>query len=93
VLERPKQGFSSALPYMLADEYKQLFSVFLKKSELAKADLLQQNAINQLLGNHLGGKKDNGNRLWLLLNSEVWYRMFIQGVSKDDLALQIAQGN
>ncbi len=85
VLERPKQGFSSALPYMLADEYKKLFSVFLKDSRLAADDYLQQTAINRLLAEHLNGKKDNGNRLWLLLNSEVWYRMFIKGQSREQL--------
>lgn len=85
VLERPKQGFSSALPYMLADEYKLLFNVFLQDSHLARDRLLQQKAITNLLNEHLGGRKDNGNRLWLLLNSEVWYRMMIQGQSKDDI--------
>ncbi len=85
VLERPKQGFSSALPYMLADEYRQLFKCFLEHSELANDELLQQTAIDRLLAEHLSGKKDNGNRLWLLLNSEVWYRMYIKGQTKDAL--------
>jgi asparagine synthase (glutamine-hydrolysing) len=92
VLDRPKQGFSSALPYMLADEYKRLFSVFLKESQLARDDYLQQAAINTLLEEHLSGRKDNGNRLWLLLNSEVWYRMHIRQQSKESLynVIQIA---
>jgi hypothetical protein len=29
------------------------------------------------------------NRLWLLINSEAWYRMFIDGNSRQDLAAQI----
>lgn len=85
VLERPKQGFSSALPYMLADEYKKLFDVFLKNSELAGNDILRQSTIDSLLSDHLANKKDNGNRLWLLLNSEVWYRMYINGQSNEDI--------
>lgn len=85
VLERPKQGFSSALPYMLADEYKKLFQVFLRDSLLAKDDYLQQPAINELLAQHISAKKDNGNRLWLLLNSEVWYRMYIKQQAKSEL--------
>lgn len=92
VLERPKQGFSSALPYMLADEYRTLFNVFLSESLLAVDDYLQQDAINELVGEHLSGKKDNGNRLWLLLNSEVWYRMHIKGQSKESLYEDIRAG-
>lgn len=92
VLKRPKQGFSSALPYLLADEYRTLFKVFLQKSQLAADDYFQQATINELLAAHLSGKKDNGNRLWLLLNSEVWYRMYIKGQSKESMYEAIQAG-
>ncbi len=91
VLERPKQGFSSALPYMLADEYKKLFAIFLKNSQLAQDDYFQQITIDKLLDEHMKGKKDNGNRLWLLLNSEVWYRMMIKKASVADIELTIKE--
>lgn len=91
VLNRPKQGFSSALPYMLRDEYRLLFSLFLRDSELARDGYLQQPAIDNLLGEHETGRVDNGNRLWLLLNSETWYRMFIKGNTTDDLYARIAE--
>ena len=88
VLNRPKQGFSSALPYMLKAEYEQLYDTMLTKSELAKDQLLCQKAINRLVQEHRSGKIDHGNRLWLLINSEVWYRMFIGGQSVSDLQVQ-----
>jgi asparagine synthase (glutamine-hydrolysing) len=89
VLERPKQGFSSALPYMLRNEYQLLFGLYLRDSQLARADILQQETIDRLLAEHQAGKADHGNRLWLLLNSEVWYRMFIAGDSIAKLEAQI----
>lgn len=85
VLNRPKQGFSSALPYMLKDEYKSLYNKLLVDSQLAKEGILNQNRINLLLTEHNSGKVDHGNRLWLLVNSEAWYRMFIVGMGKDEL--------
>jgi asparagine synthase (glutamine-hydrolysing) len=90
VIDRPKQGFSSALPYMLRDEYRLLFNLFLRDSALARDGYLQQPAIDRLLGEHEAGRVDHGNRLWLLLNSETWYRMFIKGSTTDDLYTQIA---
>jgi asparagine synthase (glutamine-hydrolysing) len=90
VLDRPKQGFSSALPYMLADEYKILFSAFLENAQLASDGYLKQPAIHELLSQHMSGKKDNGNRLWLLVNSEAWYRMHIKGQSREDLHAAIS---
>lgn len=91
VINRPKQGFSSALPYMLRDEYRLLFNLFLRDSELARDGYLQQPAIDKLLGEHETGRVDNGNRLWLLLNSETWYRMFIKGSTTDELYAQISE--
>ena len=85
VLNRPKQGFSSALPYMLRDEYKLLYDTFLVDSQLCAAGILNAASINGLLAEHKTGKVDHGNRLWLLLNSELWFRMFIQGQSREVL--------
>ncbi len=85
VLERPKQGFSSALPYMLREEYRVLFQIFLRHSHLAREGIFSQPAIDQLLDEHSAARADHGNRLWLLLNSEVWYRMFIEGTSVESL--------
>ncbi|HTT03860.1 MAG TPA: asparagine synthase (glutamine-hydrolyzing) [Steroidobacteraceae bacterium] len=77
ILQRPKQGFSSALPYILRDEYRLLSERYLRNSELVRAGILQGEAIDRLLAEHLHGRADHGNRLWLLINSEMWYRMLI----------------
>jgi asparagine synthase (glutamine-hydrolysing) len=85
ILDRPKQGFSSALPYILQHEYRLLYDRFLPDSQLVKAGVLQRDAIDRLLQSHLSGRADHGNRLWLLINAELWYRMMIQGVSSESL--------
>jgi asparagine synthase (glutamine-hydrolysing) len=83
LLERKKQGFSSALPYLLADEFRHLFKVFLSDSHLVRDGYLRVEPIRQLLAEHLGRKVDHGNRLWLLCNSEIWYRMLIEGWTRE----------
>ena len=35
-------------------------------------------------------RADHGNRLWLLINAEIWYRMMILGQSREDLRLELA---
>ncbi|MEM8949694.1 MAG: asparagine synthase-related protein, partial [Pseudomonadota bacterium] len=89
VMERKKQGFSSALTYMLKDELTFLQSHFLKESSLARDRVLNQAAIDKMRAEHTAGAADHGHRLWLLLNSEVWYRMFIRNESADDLTAEI----
>jgi asparagine synthase (glutamine-hydrolysing) len=90
LLDRPKQGFSSALPYMLKDEVRFLFERFLRGAHLARDGVFRQPMIARLLDEHHAGRADHGNRLWLLLNSEVWYRMFIEGDSVEELSAQSA---
>jgi asparagine synthase (glutamine-hydrolysing) len=89
LLSRPKQGFQSALPYMLRDEYRLLFGLFLRNSRLASAGYFQQSFVAELLQQHLAGRVDHANRLWLLLNAEVWYRMHIAGESRQDIRDQL----
>ena len=89
VMERKKQGFSSALTYMLKDELSFLQDHFLKGSSLADDGLLQQPVIDKMRAEHQAGAADHGHRLWLLLNSEVWYRMFIKNESAADLTSEI----
>jgi asparagine synthase (glutamine-hydrolysing) len=79
ILNRPKQGFSSALPYILRDEYRALYERYLRDSALVRAGIFERKPLDALLAAHLAGHEDHGNRLWLLINTEVWYRMTILG--------------
>jgi asparagine synthase (glutamine-hydrolysing) len=83
LIKRKKQGFNSPLPYIMADEFKLLFRIFLNDSSLARDGFLNQSTIKNLLAEHISKKFDHGNRLWLLCNAEVWYRMYIEGQKKD----------
>ena len=85
LIGREKQGFSSSLPYMLSDEFRKLFSVFLRNSSLVAGGYLQYDLIQKLLNEHLNGQKDHANRLWLLCNAEVWFRMYIEKQSNSEI--------
>jgi asparagine synthase (glutamine-hydrolysing) len=90
ILSRPKQGFASALPYILNREYRVLYDRFLTRSALVQDGILRHEPIQELLDAHLGNRADHGNRLWLLINAELWYRLKIQGVSRDSLLSELA---
>jgi asparagine synthase (glutamine-hydrolysing) len=92
ILNRPKQGFSSALPYLLQREYAQLYSSCLRDSRLAHDRILDGATMTRLIDEHLAKRADHGNRLWLLINAEVWYRMAILGQSADDMRRELTAG-
>ncbi len=89
VLRRPKQGFSSALPYLMARQFRALFAHYLPQSHLVDAGYLRPEPIREMLETHLSGRTDHGNRLWLLLNAEIWHRMKIEGAGADELRQEI----
>jgi asparagine synthase (glutamine-hydrolysing) len=89
VLRRPKQGFSSGLPYLMGKQFRALFTKYLPHARLVEEGFLQGAPIAKLLSAHLEGRKDHGNRLWLLLNAELWYRVFIDQVALPDLEEEV----
>jgi len=91
VLDRPKQGFASALPYLMNRQFRLLFQHFLPRSALVEAGFLEPAAMNRMVGEHVAGRRDHGSRLWLLLSAELWYRMKIGGQKRVELEDEIAR--
>jgi asparagine synthase (glutamine-hydrolysing) len=91
ILTRPKQGFASALPYILQREYRLLYERFLTDSVLVSEGILRRKPVEKLLDVHLAGRADHGNRLWLLISAELWYRLRIQGATVDSLREQLIE--
>jgi asparagine synthase (glutamine-hydrolysing) len=91
VLERKKQGFASPLMYIMENEVRSLAPTLLLKSELVRDGYLEGATVRRLVEEHLAHRRDHGNRIWLLLSAEVWYRRYIGGRSTGDLEAEIAE--
>jgi asparagine synthase (glutamine-hydrolysing) len=90
VLRRRKQGFASPLMYILEGEVRALAPRLLLNSELVRAGYLRAERMKQLVDEHLARQYDHGNRIWLLLSAEVWYRRYISRRSEADLESEIS---
>jgi asparagine synthase (glutamine-hydrolysing) len=90
VLARKKQGFASPLMYILENEVRALAPRLLVDSELVRAGYLRGERVKQLVDQHLSRQYDHGNRIWLLLSAEVWYRRYIVRRSVGDLEVELA---
>ncbi len=89
LLTKPKQGFASALPYLLKDEYAKIFAHVLKNSQLIDTGILNEASIQSLLQSHISGRADNGNRLWLLVNLEAWHRIHVDQQGMQDFQSEL----
>jgi asparagine synthase (glutamine-hydrolysing) len=91
VLRRRKQGFASPLMYILESEVRSLAPRLLLQSELVRAGYLRAERVKQLVDEHLSRRYDHGNRIWLLLSAEVWYRRYISRRSQADLESELQE--
>jgi len=89
LLGSPKLGFQSGLPYLMAEQFRTLFAHYLRDAHMVGAGLLRPGPIRELLKEHLAQRTDHGNRLWLLLNAELWHRIRIEEHPVDDLEDEI----
>jgi asparagine synthase (glutamine-hydrolysing) len=91
VLARKKQGFASPLMYILNEEVRRLAPRLLHESELSRDGYLRADRVARLVTEHLEGRRDHGNRIWLLLTAEVWYRHFVGRRSAEDLEAELTE--
>ncbi|MGH7497945.1 MAG: asparagine synthase (glutamine-hydrolyzing), partial [Gemmatimonadales bacterium] len=91
VLQRKKQGFASPLMYILEDEVRALAPRLLLQSELVRDGYLRAERLRELVAEHLERRRDHGNRIWLLLAAEVWYRRYISRRSTADLEMELLE--
>ena len=83
ILRRPKQGFSSPLFYALRGEFGRLRDSLLVRSRLVEDGWLRADGVARLADEHLAGRADHAQRLWLLYAAEVWYRIRLRGEDAD----------
>lgn len=84
LVDRPKQGFGFPIAKWLRTDLANFQRNLFKQSRFVELGLFQQNEINRLMNEHIGGKADHNFRLWILINLEIWHRMCIEGQSIND---------
>jgi len=85
ILERPKQGFMFPLGYWMKGPLVPVMERLLAESALVEEGIFRREGIAELLGEHLRDRADHHVRLWLILNLEIWHRMYARGQSIDEL--------
>ena len=92
ILRRRKQGFMFPVAYWLDAEILPAIAERLKTGPLVERAWIRPAAVNRLLGEHLKRRVDHHVRIWMLLNLDVWYRLYVEGKSVEDppLAPEVA---
>ena len=80
VMDRPKRGFALPLAKWLRNELRAEMAESLSEGVIRKRGYFNPRAVNQVMQDHLSGKRDNSGILWQLLMFESWHRNYLQNV-------------
>src|SRR6266852_5066650 len=79
IIERKKAGFPTPWAYWLeGPQLGDLERMLLEPRSLERG-LFKPEVMKRLFAEHRAGRADHGNRIWRLLNLELWQRVFIDG--------------
>ena len=79
-------GFPVPLDTWFRKQHRGIVESLLFDGRLAERNLFRMDYIRKLAGDHFAGRARNGDRLWSLINFELWARRFIDGkASKESL--------
>ncbi len=80
-LNRPKQGFAMPLTHWWKSELRETLLPILLEPKTLQRGYLNATAVRHLVHEHLSGRRDYGQELWLLLIFELWHRNFLEAVN------------
>lgn len=82
---RPKQGFSFPIGRWLREDLLGFTENLFAESRFVELGIFNREHIDHMLREHVSGKADHNYRLWMLINFELWYRMYFEAASIDDI--------
>ena len=77
ILNRPKMGFPVPFAQWTRGAWNGVARDVLLDRRSRERGLIDPRAVERLLSDHAGGRTEGGDRIWSLLNLELWHRTFI----------------
>jgi asparagine synthase (glutamine-hydrolysing) len=81
LIYREKQGFGFPIGIWLRTDLKDFLRTLIRQSRFVELGLFNRGYVHTIVDEHLSGKVDHSYRLWILINLEVWYRLYFENQS------------
>jgi asparagine synthase (glutamine-hydrolysing) len=72
-------GFPTPWAYWLAGSQLETLEHLLLEPRTAERGQFRNESVKRLFAEHRAGHRDHGNRIWRLLNLELWQRVCLEG--------------
>ncbi len=79
ILNRSKMGFGIPIAKWFRQDLKEYIKEILLDKKSTKRGYFNHKYVEQMIEEHISGRRDHGYRLWALLMFELWHRIYIDG--------------
>ena len=86
ILQRPKQGFMFPIAFWFQEQLSGFLKSVFEEAWIVQQGIVRREPVVRLIDEHQRGKSDHHVRLWMLLNLEVWCRLYLQGESVGEVS-------
>jgi asparagine synthase (glutamine-hydrolysing) len=93
ILQRPKMGFPVPVGRWLRANFQPLLREFVLGPRPQSRRLFNHTSLRQMVNEHTSGRAAHGDRLWLLINLEIWLRIFHDGDDPDSIITERLYAN
>ena len=85
LIHRKKVGFGFPLGIWMRTELKIFLNNLFRQSRFVELGIFDRAYVHRLLQEHISGKVDHNFRLWILINLEIWYRLYFEDETVDSM--------
>jgi asparagine synthase (glutamine-hydrolysing) len=89
LIYRQKQGFGFPLGIWMQTELKTFLKNLFGQSRFIELGIFDSSYIHRLIQEHISGKADHNFRLWILINLEIWYRLYFENETVESMRVFI----
>jgi asparagine synthase (glutamine-hydrolysing) len=79
ILTRPKMGFPVPVGRWFRNEFRHVIDEYVLSERAQAREIFDRGAVAQLVNEHQKGFENHSERLWSLVNLEIWLRQFMDG--------------
>jgi len=84
ILDRPKMGFPVPLENWFRNEFSNVVDEYVLSERASRRNIFDPSFVRELVLRHRAGE-NHDERLWALVNFEIWQRTFFDGESSPEI--------
>jgi asparagine synthase (glutamine-hydrolysing) len=88
ILTRSKMGFPVPIGNWFRNEFKHIVDEYVLGERSLSRGIFEPNFVREIVAKHSSGE-NHDERIWFLLNFEIWQRRFIDGEIAEDNELKV----